>query len=187
MDDYELLAELKKHNELIFDKYLDKHFNLFYSIAAKIISPIASHEDIIDCLLEAFSYIWFHIYLYNPEKCSFRAWCSLIIISRAQNKYTSIQRYNNKKEQLQTHQRTQISFAPSAEETYFKQQIYLDIREKITLLPQPTQDIFIQRYISGIKPQQIAPCFNMTAKEVDRHLRKAKKILRKGLQENEFK
>lgn len=187
MDDQELLTEISNKNELVFKDFIDQHFNLYYSIAWKIISPIASHEDVLDCLLESFTYIWFHIHLYIPEKYSFRAWCSLIVISRAQNKYTAISRYKNKKEHIQIHQKTQISFAPSAEEIYFQNQISLDIANKITLLPQPTQEIFIQRYISGIKPQKIAPHFNMTPKEIDRHLRKAKKILRKELQDNEIK
>lgn len=187
MTDQELFIEISPKNELVFQHFLDKNFNLFYSIAHKVMFTTASHEDILDCLLESFTYIWFHIHLYVPEKYSFRSWCSLIVISRAQNKYISIKRYAQKQEHIKAYKKTQTSFFSSAEEIYLNQQSYLNITRKIDLLPQPTRDIFIQRYISGIKPQKIAPFFNITPKEVDRHLRKAKKILRRDLKDDEYK
>lgn len=187
MEDHELVARIMAKDEQAFEIFLDRYIKLFYSVAFKIIAPIASHEDIIDCLLESFTYIWFHMHLYSAEKYSFVTWCSLIILCRSKNCYTSIKRHNKKLNRLLSDRQTQLTIFPSAEETYFENQSYLNIIKTISSLPQPSRDIFIQRYILNRKPQIIAPAFDMNPKEIDRHLRKAKKILRKELKEYEIK
>ena len=124
MENIELLPKILKKDEAAFESFLHNNIKFFYKTASKVIVPIAAHEDIMDCLLESFSYIWFHIHLYDFERYPFRTWCCLIIICRAQNKYVSIQRYNKKIDRILAMKRTQLSFVPSAETTYFKEEAY---------------------------------------------------------------
>ena len=180
MEDNELLAKILCKDEQAFQIFTDKYRGLFYSIAEKVLEAVASHEDIEDCLSDSLAYIWLHANQYNPEKYSFRAWCSLIVVSRAKNQYVAITRHFRRLELVKEDKQMELRYVPSAEDTHLENESDKKVLQIIASLPQPERDIFIHRYLYDRRPKEIAEKFNMTPKDIDKYLRRAKRLLKKG-------
>ena len=179
MNEKELIDKIINKDEQAFNFFVDKYFKIFYKIIQRVLQDTSTHDEIMDCLSEAYTYIWYHIDNFHPDKYSLRNWCSLIIISRAQNHLVDIIRQENKKERLQE-QLLHDAYAPSAEDVYIENKSIEYLLNKIDLLPPASGTVFKLRYIDGLKPRQIAEKLNITVKQVDNYLTYAKKKLRKA-------
>ena len=179
MNDEELVNKIKLRDEQAFKLFIDKYIQLFCKIIKRILQDLSTEDEVMDCLSEAFIYIWYHIANYPEGKYSFRNWCSLIVINRAQNHLTRLKNHENKVSRYHDQLRDTPLYVLSAEDTYIQNESMETIINKIDELPPTSRDIFKQRYLYGLKPRQIAEKMNISTKKVDNYLTQAKKKLRK--------
>lgn len=180
MNEKDLYNKIVEKNEDAFEKFIDVNINLFYKIAMKVMDENCSENDIDDCIADSVIYIWYHIKDYKPDKCSFRNWCSLIVLSRAVNQYKSVLSFNKKLEKFKSEWNFQNFYVPSAEDIFYKEYEQECLFQKIFELPSLSSKIIIRRYIYDQKPKQIAEELNLSVKQVNNYLFKAKKKLKKG-------
>lgn len=181
MKESDLYNGIKCHNELIFQEFIDTYINLFYKIATKIMLPYGSESDIEDCICDSLTYIWFHINDHDPNKCSFRNWCSMIVHSRAYNQLRCIKRIDKKYEKIACKLSELPPYFNSAEDEFFNNTNYKNLTDAIMRLPFPTSEILIKKYIYNQSSKEIAKDLNLKVKQVDNYLFKAKQLLRKDV------
>lgn len=186
MTDKELYERILAGDEDAFNQFIHQYVNLFYNMAQKIIGYWAS-DDIHDCLSESYIYIWYHIDQYDPNKYSFRNWCSLIICNRAQNKLLKSIRHKKKLDKLREQKKSQLNYIISAEDEYLVKEKREILSSKINELASPGKEIFIYRYVEGLKPKEIAEILSLTPKQIDNYLNRAKQHLRMEEQIDEIK
>lgn len=179
MKDADLYNGIKAHDEAVFREFIDTYINLFYKIAIKVMLPVCSEDDIDDCISDSLSYIWFHIREHNPDKCSFRNWCSIIVHSRACNHLRCAKRIDKKREKVTSYLLSGQSHISSAEDEFFSELLFQNIRKCIFELSFPSNEIMIRRYIYGQPTKEISKALNLSIKQVENYLFKAKQKIRK--------
>ena len=188
MTEKEIVEHIIHKDEHAFKSFFNDNIQLFYSIAHRLlIKTDATHEDIEDCIAESVIYIWYHLDQYDPKKCSFKNWCSLIIVNRTHNLIRKLHRHQRKLQFLDEQQKTYFSHELSAENQYLENQQMIQIWKKIDNIPSPSKEILLQKYIDGLSTKQIARNMSLPLHEINNHLKKAKRTLRKELSKNDTK
>ena len=179
MDSKKLYTQIEEKDEQIFFAFWKDHLRLFYKIAQTIMLPKCSESDIEDCLQESMIYMWKHLKDYDPERYSLKNWASMIVASRAKNWITSSIRHDRKMEKIQEHFYKNVSVMESSEESYLAMTAQENLMDLFDTLSYPAEIIMKLRYIYGQKPGQIADFINMSVKQVDNCIYKAKQTLKR--------
>ena len=185
MKDTDLYKGILARDESIFQIFIDTYINLFYKIAIKIMFSVCSESDVDDCITDSLVYIWFHIQDFNPEKNTFRNWCSLIVLSRAWNFRKHALKQQDKIQKFTSDLLGKKTYADSAEIEYYNKLQKQNLMQHILNLSPPSNEIFIRRYIYHQSIAQIAEKMHLTSKQIDNYLFRAKRKLRKEMNLND--
>lgn len=170
----DLYKRMKERDESALDEFLAKYKDIFYQIVRSILEDKYGNSDIEDCLSESIIYIWYHIDLYNPDKCSLRNWAALIIRSRAINTLRYLSR-NHIKLKLKA---KPISSNESIEEMYLASITGRQILKSINSLKEPMKQVVFLKCIKGQQPKQIAKVLKMDISKVNYYLYEGQKKLK---------
>lgn len=183
--DYEIIHGIKSKDEYILSLAMQKYEHYFYAVGKKIIFPYGTDEDIAECFVDTWFYIWDRIDTYDTKNYSFINWCMLIFKSRITNRRI----YNIK--QIEKYQRIALKDLSniSTDNILIDKESYNELINIIRLLPEPKAKIFIMRYVKDKNLNEIALETKLPIKKIYYHIHTGKKLLKLYLlnhKESEF-
>ena len=183
--DQEIIHGIKSRNEDVLYLAMQKYESYFYAVGGKIIAPYGTNEDIAECFVDTWFYIWDKIDTYDTKKYSFLNWCLLIFKSRIINRRI----YNIK--QMEKYQKIALNNLSDidADNILIDRESYNELVNAIRLLPDPKDKIFMMKYVQDKSLKEIAIGTRLSIKQIYYHIHRGKKLLKSYLlnqKEREF-
>lgn len=175
MNELKTITAIREQNESVFESVIDRYSRLLWSIASAVLSQSGTEQDIEECVADAFIFLWNNSQRYDPNKGSLKTWLSIIVRSKALDRYRSLQKY-----QIVS---LDEAFAENIGVTDSAEDINMELNSAISCLPLFDRDILIRRYYYEQKPKEIALALNLSVKQVDNSLYRSKQKLRRKLAE----
>ncbi len=175
MTDKELLKKLKKDKNSGLSVAIGLYSGLLYKIAATVILPVGSKEDVEECVSDSFLRFYGEIDNLDLEKASIKSYLALITRRRAIDFY---RRLRLEKEHL-----VEKNEEGSAESTDFtlslerKQMLFKSIKA----LGEPDTTIITRKYLLGETSAQIAAELDMSEAAVQKRLERSRLKLKAEL------
>ena len=173
MNDDKLISAIKHGSEAAMDEVMTKYARLLWSIASAVLHNVATDEDIEECVADVFVYLWQHPEKYDAQRGKLKAWLSMVTRSQAIDRYRRLV-----KEHAEALDDAVLIDQLGVCEGIMAQETKAALTEAIQALAQPEQEILIRRYYYEQKPKDIAVALDMSAKQVENHLYRAKLKLR---------
>lgn len=179
MDEETIYRGICDKNEDVLEATMLQYKALFYYIGVKLLFPYGTYEDISDCIMETWFYVWNNIEDFLPETYTFKSWCLLIFKSRVLN-----QRAHNIKHYIKTG-RYIPEEKTDAESLVIDKENCKDIIKAIETLPPPKKDIYYLRYVKQMTIEEIARQLQLSVENIYYHIRTGKKMLRGRLDDEQ--
>lgn len=174
MTDKQLLKKLKKDKNSGLSLIIDLYSGLLYKIAANVILPVGTYEDVEECVSDSFLAFYGEINRIDPDRASIKAYLAVI------TKRKAIDSYRRLKSNPLTVE------AETAEEEAVGD-FSLDYDRKALLwgtlksLGEPDTTIITRKYLLGETAAEIAKQMKMSEGAVQKRIERARQKLRTEL------
>lgn len=174
-EDEQILSLILKGQTAPYEKLVLKYQNLIFSIANSIVKNEQTAKDITqDCFVKAYRY------LQNRHIDHFK---NFICRMATNQSIDYIRRETNLQNKIDCLSKTSVSIKSSAEEDYIKKEETEKLHTKIKNLPEKYREILTRYYFNEQSYAQIAEECGLRIKTVETRLYRAKKQLKKTLEE----
>ena len=178
MNDAQIVSALLERDERAINHIIDKYSRLLWSIAGAILTPTGPTEEVEECVADVFIQLWSAPEKFDPRKGSLKNWLCLIARSRAKDRYRRLSR-----ESTVSLEDVWLADAMDLTESIFSKERGQALADAMALLSEPEREVLLRRYYYEQKPRQIALAMDLTPKQVENRLYRAKEKLRKILEE----
>lgn len=175
MTDKELLKKLKKDKNSGLSVAIKLYSGLLYKIAAAVILPVGTKEDVEECVSDSFLRFFGEIDNLDLEKASIKSYLALITRRRAIDFY---RRLRQDKEHIS--QSTEDTDLPSGDFTLNLERKQL-LFSAVKNLGEPDTTIITRKYLLGETASQIARELNMSEAAVQKRLERSREKLKAEL------
>lgn len=172
MTDKELLKKLKKHKDSGLSLVIDAYSGLLYKIAANIILPTGTNEDVEECLSDSFLSFYKEIDSIDLKKASIKTYLALITKRKAIDTYRRLSR------------NTDISLEDNTASINASDDFTVDFEKKSALfsavksLGEPDTTIITRKYLLGETSAQIAHAMNLSEGAVQKRIERSREKLK---------
>lgn len=172
MTDKELLKKLKKHKDSGLSLVIDAYSGLLYKIAANIILPVGTNEDVEECLSDSFLSFYEEIDSIDLKKASIKTYLALITKRKAIDTYRRLKR------------NTDVSLADNLADENMNSDFTVDYEKKAALfstlksLGEPDTTIITRKYLLGETAAQIAHAIGLTEGAVQKRIERSRAKLK---------
>ena len=172
-----MILGLKAGNERALDAAMDAYSRLLWSIARSVLRNAGSAEDMEECVADAYVQLWRNRESFAESRGSVKGWLCTVVKSRAIDRYRTISRTSeiSMDEQLG-------ALGTGIFDQTLDAVLQRELLAAVHALGEPDQEILLRRYYYQQKPKDIAIALDMTAKQVENRLFRAKQLLRKQLE-----
>lgn len=178
-EDQILLTKLKKGNRLAFNTLYKKYFAVLYGFTLKLTNNQTDAEEVVQ---EVFIKLW-EIKRTLDNKKNFKS----LLFTIAKNKI-----YNRSRQRVYEHayqnylqqQNNFTEFTIDREVSYLETKSFID--KGIELLPSRRKEIFILSRMQGMSNKEIAMKMNTSTSNIENHINKALKSLKKYMINHEI-
>lgn len=178
MNDAQIVSALLERDEKTINYVIDKYSRLLWSIAGTILTPIGPVEEIEECVADVFIQLWSAPEKFDPRKGSLKNWLCLVARSRATDRYRRLSR-----ESTVSLEDVWLADAMDLTESILSKERGQALADAMGSLAEPEREVLLRRYYYEQKPRQIALAMDLTPKQVENRLYRAKEKLRKTLEE----
>lgn len=175
MTDKELLKKLKKDKNSGLSVAIELYSGLLYKIAAAVILPVGTKEDVEECVSDSFLSFYEEIDNLDLERASIKSYLAVITRRRAIDFY---RRLRLAKEH--TDENSEKTDLPSADFTLSLERKQL-IFSAVKNLGEPDTTIITRKYLLGETASQIARELNMSEAAVQKRLERSREKLKAEL------
>ncbi|NLV22044.1 MAG: sigma-70 family RNA polymerase sigma factor [Syntrophomonadaceae bacterium] len=176
MTDDRTINAIKNKSEAAISEVINKYSKLLWSIAGAVLNNIGSIQDVEECVADTYVYLWEHPDKYDPHRGTLKTWLSIVARTQALNRCQEIAKRNTILLE-DTHFVNQLGII----DDILKEETRRTLLAAVNALGEPDREILIRRYYYNQKPREIALALNMSAKQVDNRLFRAKIKLREAL------
>jgi len=174
-EDNEIILLVLKGQTALYEKLVLKYQNLIFSIANSIVKNEQTAKDITqDSFIKAYRYIQ------NRHIDNFKNFICRIASNQS---IDYIRRESTLQDKIDCLSAISISTESSAEEAYIKKEENLKLHTKIQDLPEKYREILTRYYFKDQSYAQIADECGIRVKTVETRLYRAKKQLKKTMEE----
>lgn len=175
MNDKEVITAIAGQDERMLASVIQKYSRLLWKTAASILINGASAQDVEECVADAFIYLWQHPEKYDFEKAKLSSWLSMVVRSRAIDRYRRIA----KKREIPLEEIAigGLGYTKAAADEK-KERLQRCIGE----LDKREKELVIRRYYYEQKPAEIALALDMSGKQVQNGLYYVKQKLKKMME-----
>ena len=168
-----MIQGLRAGNERALDAAMEAYSRLLWSIARSVLRNIGSVEDMEECVADAFIQLWRNRETLSESRGTIKSWLCAVVKCKAIDCYRKTVR---KKE-------ISIDEQLSAFGTWLFDQtldtvLQRELLSAVNTLGELDHEILLRRYYYQQKPKDIALALDMTAKQVENQLYRAKQLLR---------
>lgn len=172
MTDKELLKKLKKDKNTALALVIDAYSGLLYKIAANIILPVGTAEDVEECVSDSFLAFSKEIEKLDLKKASIKTYLALIAKRKAIDAYRKLKR---DKEML-TGEETEDSF--HSDDFTINSDKKSALLAAVKALGEPDTTIITRKYFLGETSSQIAEATGLSEGAVQKRLERSREKLK---------
>lgn len=176
MNEKDFYSGIRNKDETALDAAMAYYKPLFYKIGLELLYPVGTYEDIADCIMDTWIYIWEHSGIFPSQTYTFKSWCLLIFKSRVLNQRANLIKSMDK------HQRwLKKEMNIDIEKVFIDGEAYKELVRTLNSLPPPKDEIFDLYYMKHLKPKEISDRLNLSVKKVYYHIETGKQLLKERL------
>lgn len=173
MKDETIIAAVAARNEEVMNNVIDRYSRLLWPIANAVLKNAGSIQDVEECVADAFVYLWEHPDKFDPGRGSLKSLLCIVARSRAIDRYRQIVRHST----LPLEEAV-LADQFGMHDALLREQTRQEVLSAVNTLGEPGREILVRRYYYNQKPREIALAMNLTVKQVDNSLYRAKRQLR---------
>ncbi len=170
------VRRLQKHKEDALDYVVDAYLPLVKGTIAKVLIPLQNNGLIEECINDTFLAVWHHGDQFSGEPEDFRKWIYAIARSKAIDSYRKEMRQRERITAEEPDYNTQLT--QSAEDELFLAEEQAEIKGLLNQLEVTDREIFIMKYMLGMRSDEIADRLGLTRTAVDNRIFRGKKKLK---------
>lgn len=177
MTEKQLLSSLRAGNELALDAAIQTYSRLLWSIARAVLHHVGTAEDMEECVADAFIQLWANSESLSEARGSVKTYLCVAVKSRAIDRYRKAV------------QRSEIALDEQLAELgtgIFDQTLDAVLQREliaaVQALGEPDSEIILRRFYYRQKPKDIAVALDLSAKQVENRIFRAKQKLREQLE-----
>ena len=174
MRDDLLISRIKASDECAIAYIMEKYSKLLWKICSAVLNHVGTDQDIEECVADVFIWLWQYPNKFDAARGSLKSWLCIHARSRAIDQYRRLSTYR----------------AISIDDVMVigricAQDYCIDIARKeelaaaINTLSAVEQEILIRRFYYEQNPKEIAIALDLPVKQIDNHLYRSKKKLRR--------
>ena len=175
MTDKELLKKLKKNKSSGLSAVIDLYSGLLYKIAAGIILPLGTKEDVEECVSDSFLAFYGEIDSLDLDKASIKTYLAVITRRKAIDFYRKLK----KASELFTEEDTESICAP--EDFALTQERKAVILNALLSLGEPDKTILTRKFFLGETAAEIGKSLGMSEAAVQKRIERSKNKLKAEL------
>ena len=172
-----MILGLQNGNEHALDAALSAYSRLLWGIARSVLHNVCSPEDMEECVADAFIQLWRNRESLSESRGSVKSWLCVVVKSKAIDRYRKAVRTSEipRDEQL-------CAFGTAIADQTLDAVLQRELLAAVQALGEPDQEILLRRYYYQQKPKDIAVALDLSAKQVENRLFRAKQKLREQLE-----
>ncbi len=179
MKDAAILEAIRNREEHGLSACIDQYAKLLWKTASAVLVPIGSEQDVEECVADVFITFWEHPDAFDPSRGKLKSFLCIVARNRALDRCRQILRHST----VPLEETVLISDL-GAEEALLLRENQKEIYTAIHSLNETMQEILVRRYYYDQKQKEIALALNLTVKQVDNSLYRAKRQLKTALSED---
>lgn len=174
-NDTNFIRRLQRQKEDALEFIVDTYLPLIKGITYKILAPLENKGVIEECVNDIFLSIWNNSKKFDGDQADFKKWICAIA------KFKAIDYYRKTAKNIEL---PQIYMDVNAEKSVEDELILIEDRNEliklINQLEPVDREIFIMKFLLGLKTEDIAEKFGLTRAAVDNRIYRGKKKLHKN-------
>ena len=172
MTDKQLLKKLKKDKNSGLSLIIDLYSGLLYKIAANVILPVGTYEDVEECVSDSFLSFYGEIERLDLEKASIKAYLAVITKRKAIDAYRRLKNtaYLTEDEEAASNEVTQ--------DFSFDYDRKAALTKALKSLGEPDTTIITRKYLLGETAVEIAIKMNMSEGAVQKRIERGRHRLK---------
>ena len=177
MTEKQIILGLQAGDERALDAAMDAYSRLLWSIARSVLRNVGNAEDMEECVADAFIQLWRNADAITDSRGSAKSWLCTVTKCKAIDRYRSIARSRDVslKEEI-------VLFSNGIFDQPLDAVLQRELLAAVHALGEPDQEILLRRYYYQQKPKDIAVAVELSVKQVENRLFRAKQSLRKQLE-----
>ena len=177
MTEQQMILGLQAGDERALNAAMDAYSRLLWSIARAVLINVGTAEDMEECVADAFIQLWHNRNAMSQSRGSVKSWLCTVAKCKAIDRYRSIARGRD----VSLNEDIAL-FSADVFDQPLDAVLQCELLAAVHALGEPEQEILLRRYYFQQKPKDIAIALDMTAKQVENRLFRAKQLLRKQLE-----
>lgn len=171
-----IIIAIGKRDEDAMNDLINRYSRLLWPIAGAVLKNVGSVQDVEECVADAFIYLWEHPERFDPKRGSLKSLLCIVARSRAIDRYRELTRRSTV-----PLEEAVLADSFGMQDALLQEETRRELLAAVNALGEPGREILVRRYYYNQKPRQIALALNMTVKQVDNSLYRAKRSLREAL------
>ncbi len=172
----QMLTGLQAGDERSLDAAILSYSRLLWSIARAVLRNAGTAEDMEECVADAFIQLWKNAGKLNETRGSIKTWLCVAVKSRAIDRYRMIARKNEVGLQEQL-----ASCGAGLFDQTMDAVLQRELLAAIHALGEPDREIILRRFYYRQKPRDISIALDLSIKQVENRIYRAKQKLRAQL------
>ena len=180
MGDERLIRAIQAGDEAAIGQVITRYSRLLWTVVSAVLGGVAGEPDVEECVADVFIHLWEHPEKFDPKRGRLKSYLAMVARSRAVDRYRAMARRNETSLQdALLIEQAGIAEGLAAEQTKRR------LIEAVNALGEPDREILTRRYYYNQKPRQIALAMDLPVKQVDNHLYRTKRQLRRAISQGE--
>ena len=177
MTEQQMILGLQAGDERALNAAMDAYSRLLWSIARSVLRNVGTGEDMEECVADAFIQLWRNSDAITDSRGSVKCWLCTVTKCKAIDRYRSIARGRDilLNEEI-------ASLSVGVFDQPLNAVLQRELLAAVHTLGEPDQEILLRRYYYQQKPKDIAIAVDLSVKQVENRLFRAKQLLRKQLE-----
>ena len=177
MTEKQMILGLHAGNEHALDVVIDQYSRLLWSIARPILRNIGTVEDMEECVADAFIQLWRNRETIIESHGGIKSWLCTVVKCKAIDCY----RKTVRKSEISIDEQLSAFRAGLVDQT-LGAVLQRELLAAVNAIGEPDHEILLRRYYYQQKPKDIALALDLTVKQVENRLFRAKQLLRSRLE-----
>lgn len=177
MTEKQLLSSLQAGDERALDAAIQTYSRLLWSIARAVLHHIGTAEDMEECVADAFIQLWNNSKSLSETRGSVKTYLCVAVKSRSIDRYRKVA---HKSEIALVEQLAEIG--TGIFDQTLDAVLQRELLAAIQALGEPDREIVLRRFYYRQKPKDIAIALDLSAKQVENRIFRAKQKLREQLE-----
>lgn len=178
MNDEAIVRAIGNGDPAAIRRVMDQYSKLLWTIVSAVLSSSASVQDVEECVADVFIYLWEHPEKYDPKRGKLKVWLSVVARSQAIDRYRALARRNDV-----SLEEVFLADRISAADGLLAKETRAELLRAVHALEELDREILMRRFFHEQKPRQIALAMDLSVKQVENRLYRAKQKLRKSMEE----